>query len=197
MKRARRAEGPCSVCREAHENPASRNHRGNPSMLVSFRAAPDAVEQHVLFDCGKTFRSSVCRHFPAVGAAAVGPLAFPVTADSPWLRQLGVRYLTGVVLTHDHADACFGLDDLRELQRTEPIVLPSGVRPPRHAPKLPEFWRGAPPSTHTYSCLGCGAPRRGFDGSVLVSAHRRADGGWFAAAPRCLPFVARSRPGFY
>ncbi len=45
-------------------------------------------------DCGKTWRESALR----------------------WYRRHGVRHLDAVVLTHEHADATLGLDDLRSLQ---------------------------------------------------------------------------------
>jgi len=78
----------CAVCHEAYANPLSKNRRNNPSLLIRYNGA------NVLIDCGKTFRESVLKVFPP--------------------HQ--VLSLDAVVLTHGHADACLGMDDLRELQ---------------------------------------------------------------------------------
>ncbi|KAF1334952.1 Metallo-beta-lactamase family protein, partial [Globisporangium splendens] len=90
----------CRVCHEAHANPASKNRRLNPSILVRNLAAGT----NLLVDCGKTFREAALRVFP----------------------QIGVTAVHGVVLTHGHADAVLGLDDLREVQafdeRIDPIT---------------------------------------------------------------------------
>ncbi|RHY28462.1 hypothetical protein DYB32_005960 [Aphanomyces invadans] len=83
----------CPVCPEAHANPNSRNRRGNPSLLVKHQGF------HILIDCGKTFRESFLR--------CCVPSEIPPLVDA-------------VVLTHSHADACFGLDDLRDIQRRAP-----------------------------------------------------------------------------
>ncbi|KAE8892690.1 hypothetical protein PF005_g10109 [Phytophthora fragariae] len=80
----------CDICREAQANPDSRNRRLNPSLLIRNLQA----NTNVLVDCGKTFREAALRIFPKIGVSAVH----------------------SVVLTHDHADACLGLDDLREVQ---------------------------------------------------------------------------------
>ncbi|EDQ86738.1 uncharacterized protein MONBRDRAFT_33739 [Monosiga brevicollis MX1] len=86
---------PCAVCKEAHTNPISRNKRTNPSMLLQYKAAEADEYTNILFDCGKTFRSQVERFFP----------------------KFEVKGLDAILLTHDHADAVLGLDDLRDLQR--------------------------------------------------------------------------------
>ncbi|ETW05482.1 hypothetical protein H310_03245 [Aphanomyces invadans] len=83
----------CPVCPEAHANPNSRNRRGNPSLLVKHQGF------HILIDCGKTFRESFLR--------CCVPSEIPPLVDA-------------VVLTHSHADACFGLDDPRDIQRRAP-----------------------------------------------------------------------------
>eukprot|EP00744_Colponema_vietnamica_P011280 GILI01015863.1.p1 GENE.GILI01015863.1~~GILI01015863.1.p1 ORF type:complete len:373 (+),score=47.02 GILI01015863.1:68-1186(+) len=119
----------CKICTEAHLNPNSKNHRLNPSILIQFApvgtaaAVEEGTEEtdnasnqsqmvghanatdylNVLIDCGKTFRQSSLRHFPG----------------------LGVQTLHAVLLTHDHADACFGVDDLREFTGTKvPVPMP-------------------------------------------------------------------------
>lgn len=88
----------CAVCRGAQLDPASKNRRLNPSLLVRDLAR----NKNVLVDCGKTFRETALRLFP----------------------PLGVSTVHGVVLTHCHADACLGMDDLREVQAFEEGVDP-------------------------------------------------------------------------
>ncbi|KAJ0407785.1 hypothetical protein ATCC90586_003287 [Pythium insidiosum] len=90
--------GECRVCLEAHENRDSKNRRLNPSLLVR----DVARDVNVLIDCGKTFRESMLRSFPA----------------------LGTQHVDAVVLTHGHADACLGLDDLREVQKFDVHIDP-------------------------------------------------------------------------
>ncbi|CAK9096288.1 Putative hydrolase C777.06c [Durusdinium trenchii] len=91
-----RAHGGCEVCRKGQEGPPheNKNVRLNPSILVK-RVAPQGGQvSHVLFDCGKTFREGALR----------------------WFLRRDIPYVDAVVLTHDHADAIFGLDDLRLVQ---------------------------------------------------------------------------------
>jgi phosphoribosyl 1,2-cyclic phosphodiesterase len=72
----------------------NKNHRCNPSLLLKVRREGAGDEKTVLFDCGKTFRESIVR----------------------WAREKKIRSIDSVCLTHGHADACFGLDDLRSCQ---------------------------------------------------------------------------------
>ena len=99
----------CAVCADCRRNPAAtRNVRNNPSALVSVPLPPGAprgarpaaedeeapaTHAHVMIDAGKTMRAACARWFP----------------------PLGCRALAAVVLTHPHADAFLGLDDLRDL----------------------------------------------------------------------------------
>ncbi|TYZ58532.1 hypothetical protein PybrP1_001062 [[Pythium] brassicae (nom. inval.)] len=89
----------CTVCHEAHTNPHSRNRRLNPSVLVRNLAGGG---RNLLVDCGKTFREAALRVLPPLGVTAVH----------------------SVLLTHGHADACLGLDDLREVQASDERVDP-------------------------------------------------------------------------
>ncbi|GAB9472827.1 Metallo-beta-lactamase family protein [Globisporangium polare] len=88
----------CHVCLEAHANPQSKNRRLNPSLLVRNLA----LDENLLVDCGKTFREAALRVFPAIGVTSVH----------------------GILLTHGHADACLGLDDLREVQASDERIDP-------------------------------------------------------------------------
>lgn len=73
----------------------NRDYRNNPSILIRYRRIDpftlQVVETNILIDCGKTFREAAVRWFPI----------FKVTN------------IDAVILTHGHADAMFGLDDLR------------------------------------------------------------------------------------
>lgn len=82
----------CAVCAEALSNPASLNNRNNPSGLFSF-AHSDGTPRNVLIDVGKTFRDTALKRF----------------------RPLGIDKIHAVLLTHPHADAIHGLDDLRDV----------------------------------------------------------------------------------
>ncbi|KAI0565868.1 Ribonuclease Z/Hydroxyacylglutathione hydrolase-like protein [Gracilaria domingensis] len=91
-------DNPCLVCKQAFENPLSKNRRNNVCALVRHSG------KTVLIDCGKTMRDATMRHFP----------------------KLGVRDVDAIVLTHGHADAVMGLDDCRDLQGGATYVKENG-----------------------------------------------------------------------
>lgn len=72
----------------------NRNYRGNPGMLIQY-VTPSGDVFNIQIDMGKTFRESMLR----------------------WYPRFGVPWVDAVVITHDHADAMMGLDDLRSVQR--------------------------------------------------------------------------------
>eukprot|EP00300_Choanocystis_sp_HF-7_P014124 c18573_g1_i5.p1 GENE.c18573_g1_i5~~c18573_g1_i5.p1 ORF type:complete len:333 (+),score=53.90 c18573_g1_i5:714-1712(+) len=80
----------CKVCQDALI-PGSMNERGNPSILIRVQST------NILVDCGKTFTNAAIKFLP----------------------PLGIKKIAGVVLTHAHADAVAGLDNLREIQLLE------------------------------------------------------------------------------
>lgn len=89
----------CTACLDAHANPStSRNNRLNPSFMIHLKlshpttADGEETDAYVMIDCGKTFRESVLKVFP----------------------KLGIPKIDVVLVTHDHADASNGIDDLRE-----------------------------------------------------------------------------------
>jgi len=86
--------GPCSICSDGLSNSKSKNNRLNPSLLIQCKQANR--ENNILVDCGKTFREAALR----------------------WFRSNNVSGLDAVILTHDHADALGGLDDIRDVQRS-------------------------------------------------------------------------------
>eukprot|EP01063_Lacrimia_lanifica_P024497 TRINITY_DN32394_c0_g1_i1.p1 TRINITY_DN32394_c0_g1~~TRINITY_DN32394_c0_g1_i1.p1 ORF type:complete len:340 (+),score=69.61 TRINITY_DN32394_c0_g1_i1:65-1084(+) len=85
-------DNPCKVCQGAAEG--DRNQRRNPSLLLKVPGEHGQRGSNVLVDCGKTFRDGAVTFF----------------------RKHGVRYIDSVVLTHAHADAIMGLDDIRDVQ---------------------------------------------------------------------------------
>lgn len=101
-----KAAGQCATSWAALLGDPANNpdYRNNPSVLV--RAVDDDGKYtNFVIDVGKTFRESVLRWFPRL---------YPP-----------VRSLDAVVLTHEHADAMLGLDDLRGVQDSRaPVPLP-------------------------------------------------------------------------
>lgn len=87
----------CDVCLDALR-PGSKNKRGNSSLLIRYKK-----KFNILVDCGKTFRESMVQ----------------------LICDTGIRRIDAVLLTHDHADAILGLDDLREFtaERSVPVFL--------------------------------------------------------------------------
>ena len=84
----------CASCRSAVDPDVPegwKNKRGNTSGLVRRKGA-DGRWLNILVDCGKTFLEAARTQFP----------------------RWGVQTIDAVLLTHGHADAYFGLDDLRE-----------------------------------------------------------------------------------
>lgn len=79
----------CEVCSKAAE-PGNVNRRLNTSILIRYSSS--SGKRHILIDAGKFFYHSALRWFPAYG----------------------LRTIDAVVITHSHADAIGGLDDLRD-----------------------------------------------------------------------------------
>lgn len=82
----------CRVCHSAVSNRPTdcRNRRGNPSLLIRIDDG-----KHIQIDCGKTFRDAVINIFPLHG----------------------IQHIDALLITHSHADAILGLDDIRGIQK--------------------------------------------------------------------------------
>ncbi|GAA6008060.1 MBL fold metallo-hydrolase [Rhodotorula paludigena] len=82
----------CKCCLDTLDNPRSKNIRGNTGAVVRVPGLREGDEEKtILIDCGKTFREQALKFFP----------------------KNGLRKIDACVLTHHHADAIDGLDDLR------------------------------------------------------------------------------------
>ncbi|KAJ6696304.1 hypothetical protein OIU74_015239 [Salix koriyanagi] len=79
----------CPVCSKAVE-PGNKNRRLNTSLLIRYHGP--SGRRNILIDVGKFFYHSSLRWFPA----------------------FGLRTIDAVIITHSHADAIGGLDDLRD-----------------------------------------------------------------------------------
>jgi len=88
----------CPVCQDSLQL-GSKNRRRNPSILIRYKS------KNILIDCGKTFRESMIA----------------------CVTQYNITKLDAVIITHCHADAFLGLDDLREFTEGK-TVLPIYIR---------------------------------------------------------------------
>ncbi|KAM4110927.1 hypothetical protein ACJW30_05G029200 [Castanea mollissima] len=79
----------CPVCSKAVE-PGNKNRRLNTGILIRYPGASGI--NNILIDAGKFFYHSALQWFPA----------------------FGIRTIDAVIITHSHADAIGGLDDLRD-----------------------------------------------------------------------------------
>lgn len=126
-------ERPCRVCHDA-VRPGSKNRRRNTGCVLRVAATGRAVA----IDVGKYFIHSAIDLFP----------------------REGVRFLDAVVLTHDHADAVLGLDDLRDWA----VLQPDRPLPVHCAPEtLAAVGRAFPYLVDTSKATGSGfVPRLAF-----------------------------------
>jgi len=133
----------CRVCHDAMRA-GSRNRRGNVSILVRFWHA-DGRPRHIMVggqipcigrrgacrgactDCGPLSRNltTADSHAPAVFAQVDAGK----TMREQCMRLLprhGIRNLDALLITHAHADAIHGLDDIRDFQQqgTRHLALP-------------------------------------------------------------------------
>lgn len=90
---------PCRVCHDALLV-GSKNKRNNVSVGILF-CDESGKQKCVVIDVGKTMRDGCMQLFP----------------------RLGVSEVAGIILTHGHADAMFGLDDVRDLQISKPTAV--------------------------------------------------------------------------
>ncbi|WVO13206.1 hypothetical protein L204_100818 [Cryptococcus depauperatus] len=85
---------PCTCCRSCVDTDVPegwKNKRGNTSIVVR-KQNQEGKWKNIVVDVGKTFREQAMRLFP----------------------RWNVQTIDAVLLTHGHADAYLGLDDLRE-----------------------------------------------------------------------------------
>lgn len=95
----------CEVCRDGLRNVRSPNRRCNVCALLR------VGNRAVLIDCGKTMREAALRFFPGLQVGGVD----------------------AIVLTHGHADAMLGLDDVRDMQPRQGVSTPVYLSDDTHA----------------------------------------------------------------
>ena len=94
----------CPVCPDAM-NPGSPNRRRNTSLLIQ-RELPDRRVSNIVIDAGKFFYESAMNWFP----------------------KYRVQTIDALVITHAHADAVGGFDDLRDWTNNAQESLPIYLR---------------------------------------------------------------------
>lgn len=93
------SDPPCKVCSQAYSVPPERNpnYRCNTSLLIDY-CCDSREHSYILIDVGKTFREQVLR----------------------WFTLHKIPRVDSIILTHEHADAVLGLDDIRAVQPYSP-----------------------------------------------------------------------------
>jgi phosphoribosyl 1,2-cyclic phosphodiesterase len=95
----------CPVCLDAVSTPRSKNKRNNVSIAVIF--GEGNTKKCIMVDAGKTMRDACISQLP----------------------KFKVKQVNALLITHGHADAMLGLDDIRDLQQSERIKVPDPVDP--------------------------------------------------------------------
>ncbi|KAI5670996.1 hypothetical protein M9H77_11360 [Catharanthus roseus] len=95
----RPSDPPCRVCSQSLSIPPEKNpnYRCNTSLLIDY-CENEAEHKYILIDVGKTFREQVLR----------------------WFTLHKIPQVDSIILTHEHADAVLGLDDVRVVQPFSP-----------------------------------------------------------------------------
>ncbi|XP_038724078.1 putative hydrolase C777.06c isoform X2 [Tripterygium wilfordii] len=110
----RPSDPPCAVCHQALSVPPelNPNYRCNTSLLIDY-CQSDGKHSYLLIDAGKTFREQVLR----------------------WFTFHKIPQVDSILLTHEHADAVLGLDDIRAVQPYSPIndIDPTPIYLSQHA----------------------------------------------------------------
>ncbi|KAI8602056.1 putative hydrolase [Dissophora ornata] len=94
----------CKVCLSTLKPEGVKNIKRNTSALIRFMHE-DGRERNILLDCGKSYYESARQWFP----------------------EHNIRHIDALVITHGHADAFFGLDDLRSwclVDKENPFSIP-------------------------------------------------------------------------
>ncbi|KAL2930671.1 hypothetical protein RDABS01_036081 [Bienertia sinuspersici] len=91
---------PCTVCSQSLSIPPDKNpnYRGNTSLLIDY-CQSSGEHSYILIDVGKSFREAVLR----------------------WFTFHKIPRVDSIILTHEHADAVLGLDDIRAVQPFSPV----------------------------------------------------------------------------
>ncbi|KAM7260061.1 hypothetical protein ACFE04_015802 [Oxalis oulophora] len=94
------SDPPCHVCSQSLSIPPqlNPNYRCNTSLMIDYCDDDDDKHKFILIDVGKTFREQVLR----------------------WFTFHNIPRLDSIILTHEHADATLGLDDVRAVQPFSP-----------------------------------------------------------------------------
>ncbi|KAI3965729.1 hypothetical protein MKX01_010686 [Papaver californicum] len=99
---------PCTVCSQSLSIPPelNPNYRCNTSLLIDY-CNGDGEHKYILIDVGKTFREQVLR----------------------WFTHHKIPRVDSIILTHEHADAVLGLDDVRAIQPFSPTndIAPTSI----------------------------------------------------------------------
>ncbi|XP_078433240.1 metallo-hydrolase/oxidoreductase superfamily protein isoform X2 [Wolffia australiana] len=95
----RPSPSPCAVCIQSLSLPPelNPNYRCNTSLLIDY-CSDECEHKYIIIDVGKTFREQVLR----------------------WFTRHEIPQIDSVILTHEHADAILGLDDIRLVQPFSP-----------------------------------------------------------------------------
>lgn len=96
----------CKVCEDATNFPSGKNKRNNVSIAVTYLDS-EQKKRCLLVDVGKTMRDGCLKLLP----------------------KHDIHEVNGIILTHGHADAIFGLDDARDLQRCESVEVADATSP--------------------------------------------------------------------